>query len=1014
MNTLRSVALCLYFSLFFSNLALALDPNRLLSQYAHSSWLAGNGILEGIPRVFAQTGNGYIWIGTTDGLMRFDGVKFVRWEPPSGEQLPSLRINSLLVASDGSLWIGTAAGLSHWQNNHLSNYSNVRGVVPTIVQARDGTIWFSLADPAATVGRLCEVVATGIKCHGKDEGIPEEVYDSMVQDTDGNFWLGGRTDLVRWKLGVGSTYKLPALRSKLDEGVRAMVVGSDGSLWLGMSGTGRGLGLMHFARGLWEPFVNSEFDRTADVIGLLLDRENALWVATMEHGIYRIYEGKAEHFGSTEGLSSDHVIKVFEDHEGNVWVSTSKGIDNFRDLRVASFSTREGLKGDEVDSVLGLRDGSVLAGGPGFLRVIRLGRVSSLAGDKSLSTVQVTSLLQDHAGRLWVGLDSDLSVYQHGKFHRIYRRNGSSAGMIIGMTEDKDNNIWVEAKGRSMTLIRVDGLEVKEEFPSPPMPSARKVAADPNGGLWLGLVNGDLARYQNGTIKTFRFSHSQDSRVEQLAITSDGSVLGATEFGLIGWKQGKQLILTSKNGLPCTGVFAFISDERDNLWLYTPCGLLEITNSDFQNLWEHADAVIRPTVFDVLDGAQPGRAPFVQAARSSDGRLWFTNGVLLQMIDPNHLNENRIAPPVDIQGISAGGRTYSPQNGLVFPPLQKDLEFEYTALSFVAPQKVRFRYKLEGHDTQWQEPGARRQAFYNDLPPGKYRFRVIACNNDGLWNEKGAVLDFSIAPAWYQTSSFLFFCVGTAILLAWALYRLRIRQIVRTINARFDERLAERTRLARELHDTFLQTIQGSKLVVDDALKKSGDHDRMQRAVEQVSVWLDRAVHEGRDALNSLRTSTTQSNDLAEALRRATEECRMQSSIDVSFLVVGNPGEMHPVVRDEVYRIGYEAIRNACAHSAGGRLEVRLEYTQDLTLCVSDNGRGIDPEILSKGKDSHFGLRGMQERAARIRSIIDIRSSTDSGTRITLTVPGRIAFTSDKLLRPSFFHIVKNFLGKPK
>src|SRR5262249_37807916 len=264
-------------------------------------------------------------------------------------------------------------------------------------------------------------------------------------------------------------------------------------------------------------------------------------------------------------------------------------------------------------------------------------------------------------------------------------------------------------------------------------------------------------------------------------------------------------------------------------------------------------------------------------------------------------------------------------------------------LIFVEPRKVNFRYKLEGHDKEWIDAGPRRQAFYNDLPPAAYRFRVIASNNDGVWNEVGASLDFTIAPRWYQTAVFRILSLLALVLVVWYLYRLRVRQVARTINARFDERLAERTRLARELHDTLLQTVHGSKLVADDALESSDDPVRLRRALKQVSGWLEQATREGRAALNSLRTSTTEGNDLAEALRGAIEDCRVKSSVDASFSVLGTAREMHPIVRDEVYRVGYEAIRNSCEHSQASRLEVELKYTQELSLNVADNGIGIDP-----------------------------------------------------------------------
>ena len=299
---------------------------------------------------------------------------------------------------------------------------------------------------------------------------------------------------------------------------------------------------------------------------------------------------------------------------------------------------------------------------------------------------------------------------------------------------------------------------------------------------------------------------------------------------------------------------------------------------------------------------------------------------------------------------------------------------------------------LEGHDVAWQEPGTRRQAFYNDLRPRRYRFRVIACNEDGVWNNVGATIDFTIAPAWFQTYWFFALCAAGALLIMWLLYRMRVRRVAKAMSVRFDERLAERTRIARDFHDTLLQTIQGSKLVADSALKQSADPTPMRGAMEQLSAWLGRATEESRTALNSLRTSTTEENDLVSAFRRAIEDCRTQSFMEASLSVVGEVSEMHPIVRDEVYRIGYEAIRNACVHSQAARLQVELTYAEDLILRVRDSGVGIAPAIADGGREGHFGLQGMRERADRIMAKLTVETSTSNGTEIKLVVPGSIIY----------------------
>jgi ligand-binding sensor domain-containing protein len=988
----------------------AVDPSRHISQYAHTAWRIQDGVFSSSANAITQTMDGYLWIGTEAGLLRFDGVRFVPWIPPHGKRLPSSNVTSLLGARDGGLWIGMEGGVSHWDNRDLTNYLVEPERINSIIEDRSGTVWFVRSRGSDAAGGLCSIIGPSTHCYGKADGAPgADLASSLVEDSRGNFWIGASSTFVRWKPGSSATFSLKELKSKEGvAGVRDVVPNLDDSVWVGMDLAGRGKGLQQLVQGVWEPFVTPELDSsTLEVQALFRDRENALWIATLRQGVYRINGRKVDHFYSANGLSSDYVNQFYEDREGNLWVVTSSGIDCFRDMPVASFSTREGLATPEVDSVLATKDGTVWIGGAEALDALHQDSVSSTRAGKGLPGDQVTSMLEDHAGRLWVGVDRTMSIYKNGRFRRIARPDGTPIGLAVGMTEDVDKNVWIETTGPPRTLIRIHDLKVQELFPAPKMPAARKVAADPQGGIWLGLMNGDLARYSHGKTEIFPFKHGEDSRVNQLIVNSDSSVLGGTPLGLIGWKQGKQQDLTVRNGLPCDAVYALMEDNHHALWLNTQCGLIEIAGSEMQRWWAQSDITVKVKTFDAFDGVQPGRAPFAGAAKSPDGRLWFANGVVLQMIDPDHLTWNALPPPVHVEEVIADRKSYPPGKNLRLPPLTRDLEIDYTALSFVAPRKVRFRYKLEGRDAVWQEPGTRRQAFYSDLRPGRYQFRVIACNNDGVWNDVGAALDFSVAPAWYQTNWFRALCLICAGVMVCVIYRLRVRQISGAIGARFDERLAERTRMARDLHDTFLQTVQGSKLVADDALEPSTDLIRMRRAMEQLSVWLGRATQEGRAALNSLRT-TTQTNDLAEALRRVTEESAIPSVIAVTFSVIGDPKEMHPIVRDEIYRIGYEAIRNACTHSGASRLEVELRYADDLALRVNDNGTGIDPAVADRGKDGHFGLQGMRERAARIGGKLTLGSSSNSGTEIRLTVPGRIVFRKTMPARRSLFTKMTN------
>jgi signal transduction histidine kinase/ligand-binding sensor domain-containing protein len=973
--------------------AWAVDPDRQISQYGHTAWRIQDGVFNGAPNAIAQTTDGYLWIGTQNGLIRFDGVRFVPWVPLKGKLL-SGGIFSLLAGTDGSLWIGTSTNLAHLQNGNLTNYLNADGRVNSIVKSHDGRIWITRSRVHDDKGPLCEVKDTSLRCYGKADGITAPYAVPLAEDKDGNLWIGSVNLLIRWRAGSSTVFTPTGTRSGEGlSGVQAIAADPDGGIWSGIDSRGPGMGVQRWLNGVRMP-LNPTLSKSAlHVSALFVDRENALWIGTEDQGIYRLSGDKVDRFSSADGLSSDSVTTVYEDTEGNIWIATTEGIDCFRNVRVTTFSTRQGLNANLVDSVLAARDGTIWIGNHGSLDSIRENRLSSIQLTTGLLRQQVTSMLQDHAGRLWVGIDDRLYVYENGSFDPIRRSNKTNVGAVIAITEDRTNNTWAEVLGSPQKLLRIQGREVSEELSEPRMPAATSLAADPQDGIWLGLVNGDLARYRHGRLETFSAGSATRSPVRQILVRPDGSVFVATSSGLTEWKDGALRTLTSQNGLPCNSLYGLVSDNSNSLWLYAQCGLLRVADTELRKWWDGVNAGVKADTFDVFDGARPWGTPFEpHTSRSPDGRLWFANQYVVQMIDPNHLELNAIPPPVHIEEIVADSVNYSTGDQIKLPALTRDLEIDYSALSFVVPQKVRFRYRLENHDPDWQEPGTRRQAFYSGLPPGKYRFHVIACNNDGVWNKEGATLDFSIAPKWYQTMSFrILFCVSFVII-GSILYRIRVRQVAKAIGIRFDERLSERTRMARELHDTFIQTIQGSKLVVDDGLEEPLNPERMHRALGQVSVWLEQAIEEGRAALNSLRSSTTLKNELAPALRRAAEGGVVPDGMTVSVSVIGDVRELHPIVRDEVYRIGNEAIQNAKKHSHGSRLSIDLTYAHDLTLHVGDNGVGIDPDYAIAGREGHHGLQGMRERAARIKGRLTILSSTESGTNISVIVPGSVSF----------------------
>ena len=978
----------------------ALDPGRRISQYGHTAWRIQDGYFGGRLSAVTQTTDGYLWIGTEAGLLRFDGVRFVPWSPPMGQQLPSSRIRSLLGARDGSLWIGTHSGLSRWADQKLTNL-DIHGATGSILEDRDGAVWLVYGDPHHTP--LCRVAETVVRCYEEADGIPDEANGSIIRDAVGNLWIGAQHGVTRWQSGSFSVHDVSALRELEGvDGVEAVAVAADGSILVGMAMPGRGLGLQQLVQGAWKPFEKPGLDGTQlTVATLFVDRQNALWIGTLQQGIYRVYGQTVEHFDMSDGLSGNYVRNFYEDRESNLWVVTSKGVDLFHDLPVVTFSTREGLGTEEVESVLASRDGTIWVGGAESLDAIRPSGVSSLRTGKGLAGSQVGALFEDHAGQLWVGVDETLSIYKKGRLRQISRADGGPIGEVTSITEDKENNIWAEILHESVSrLVRIHDFRIQQEFPAPQLPAARQVVAAPEGSLWLGLVDGHLARVRNGQAVMFHFEQTRDAPIEQLMLGSDGSLLGATADGVVGWKNGKPQVLTTRNGLPCNGAHGLIDDAHGNLWLNLQCGIVQVARSEVQEWWEKPDIVVHPTVFDTYDGAQPGSAVWESAARSGDGRLWFANGSVLQMIDPDHLARNVAGPPVQVEEIVADRKYYHPQNGLRIPPLPRDLEVDYTALSFAVPQKVRFRYKLEGRDAGWQDAGTRRQAFYNDLRPGDYRFRVTACNNSGIWNDAGAFLEFSVVPTYYQTAWFRLSCAGIFLVILWALYQLRLRQLHRQFNIGLEARVNERTRIARDLHDTLLQSLHG--LMFEFQAVRNMFHRRPEEALQALDgaiMGTERAITESQVAIEGLRDAEVAENDLAQLLRTTGEELVASRSAGddaptFGLTVEGGRRTLVPTIRDEVYRIAREVLRNAFRHAHALRIEAEILYDEhQFRLRVRDDGKGMDPQVLEKGgRAGHWGLPGVRERAQQMGAELDLWSEAGKGTEVQLTVAAAIAY----------------------
>jgi signal transduction histidine kinase/ligand-binding sensor domain-containing protein len=966
------------------------NPSTLITQYGHSVWKLGQDGLDATPLSIAQTTDGYIWVGTSNGLLRFDGVRFTPWSPQLGEQLKGSNVLNLMGARDGSLYVGTLQNVARITNGRVYNFQTSLYHPGPFTEDAQGSIWMGDFWNFTDANTFCRLGSESVACLGTKDGLKCNYGRALVSDHPGSMWIGSEEGICHWQ-----RERSPELFAMGE--VDALAVTRAGALWAGNGSEGEGNGLLMFSKGIWRSYVTREVDGTRLPVGCLLsDRYDSLWIGTNGRGLYKLSAGKLDRFDKEDGLSSNNVLRILEDREGDIWVITDRGVDMFRDLSVISYSLREGLPFEKPFAIAAQHDGTVWTGTRGGLVRFRNNVFSSITKD-GLPIINLSHLFNDSQNQLWIVSGDELYQYKDGHFFVLKDPNNRDIGSFGDIVEDRDHQIWASTQdpktGRGY-LLQIAGSRVVERIPlyvptGGETPSS--LAADPRGGLWVEESQHGIFHFLNGRLSPVNIG-GYEGQVNMMSADPDGALWVVTlQKGLIRYNNGKAQRLTKESGLPCSAGIAVLDDHVGNHWFYMSCGIIKVPDSELAAWWRDPKHAIAFTIFNVLDGAEPrlsGNSPVM----TPDGRIWSENQTDLQVIDTRHIPSNHVVPTVHIEKMVVDHKDYSINSYPHLAESPRDLEIDYATSSYQIPERVNFRYRLNGYDAEWTNAGTRRQAFYTDLRPGHYTFRVIACNNDGVWNLSGTSISFTIPPAWYQTVWFRLLCVVLFALLAYAFYQSRLRRYAVLLKARFDERIEERTRLARDLHDTLLQTLQGSKLVADNALESPTDLAGMREALDLVSQWLERASLEGRAALNSLRSSTTETNDLAAALRDAAESGRIGSSVKVAFVLNGTSRDMHPIVREEIYRIGCEAINNACVHSGGSVVTIELTYTHDVLLSVRDNGKGIEEGFLRFGKDGHFGIRGMRERADRVGAKLSLKTTPDGGTEVTLLVPGSVLF----------------------
>jgi signal transduction histidine kinase/ligand-binding sensor domain-containing protein len=1006
--------------------AFALNPDRDIHQLAHRSW----GEKEGYPgraQALAQTTDGFLWIATDKGLFRFDGVHFERYVPRLGDKLSDGPLRGLLALTDGSLWITyrLESKICVLRNGNVKCYSEGEGITSdptTIIQDHEGTLW------ANTERGVIRFNGTRWEHIGKEWNFPEDVplENSIVLfvDSHGTLWAGVNHTVLYLKQG---SKRFEPTGTFAGWSV-SMAEAPDGTIWLAdnfsyVRAMSTSVSAKSAAMAKCEveapkgtlPKCPSESPLVFKIGGpdrLLFDRSGSLWMTSDTSGVFRVphtellrkepistTSNALQKFTSKDGLSADDCNPILEDREGNIWVATRDGLDQFRDTALVSIALPTSI----FQAAIAPADsGDIWVAGSWAY----VARIHADTTNVSLVPADAFKPYRDPAGITWF-MGNSLGRLTDGKFQRVGpspdgRLGSFSSWQIAG---DRFGTLWAFSNGLGFFSLDHDRWKAWKTPPEVAKQHVANMYSDSTGHIWVSTYEGAIITMDRGTIVDYpRKPDSPLRYVETFAEHAPQEIWAGGEGGLVLIGRDHFHLIRPAALDSLEDVTGIVDAGSEGLWLNTSSGVIHVPRDEADRALRDSSYRFQWERFDSSDGL-PGQTvdiyPFPKAVQGTDGKIWFTATRGVAWIDPKEIRRrNPVPPPVEIEAITANGKPYDASNGLRLPPHVRDLTFDYTALSFVQPERIHFRYMLVGQDPDWREVVNDRQVQYSNLAPRHYIFRVIACNNSGVWNETGASLEFSVLPAFYQTVWFRVLYIVGFLWLLWGIYQLRLRQVRLQFATGLEERVQERTRIARELHDTLLQSFQGAVFQFQAARKLLlRNADNAMQVVDEAIQAAEEGITEGRAAIQDLRPEPAAQRDLPELLNAAGHESATAQEPGghppiFSMIVEGKQQTLPPMLQDEVYRISREVIRNAFAHAVASRIEVEIRYDKDqLRVRVRDDGKGIDPKILAAGgQPGHWGISGMRERAQRIGSRLEFWSEMGAGTEVQLTVPAAMAY----------------------
>jgi signal transduction histidine kinase len=967
----------------------AAAPTPLLSDYTHTAW----GGLQGGPvdvLQIAQSSDGWLWMTTAIGLYRYDGVQFERVDAVHGQRLHSNDVLALMADKDGSLWVGYRfGGVTVFRQDGARTFFEGDGLpgggAMHIEAAPDGAVWVATRDGVA---RLAPGAAR-FERQGSEVGLPGKRMFQILFSRDGTQWVASLDGVFFRRPGERQfSHAWPRVA------LMSMAEAPDGSIWASDTAS------RYYRVRTTAPAAGDLPKPALRGTGLRFDREGQTWLLGL-NAVERKLDSLApvvpeQRLTQANGLSGALPQCFFQDREGTIWIGTSAGLDRLRRNRLQPLPISQEF--DHPGMIPG-PDGDVWIGD-------FYGDVRSFGNGKGDKTVLKGHFAAGHRasdGTLWIADDGGLRRRApDGRITLVAPPSEARGFDPQAIHQDSEGGLWVSFSGARLFRL-VDGSWTRHGgLTGFPAGLVLTMSTDAQGRLWMGHAGNEISvvRFERGQGTVRRLDTDAGLALGTvLSLHNDGQHMWAGgERGTMLYRDGRFFALHGAQGETFRGVSGIERQPGGDLWLHGADGIFHIPAASLSTWMQDPARAVAFDRFDALDGLR-GHAsqlrPLPSLIRAANGKLWFSTGSAIAVVDPAHIYRNPLPPPVLVRNVAAGARLYDAEAGkaLTLPQGTAAMRITFTALALAMPERVRLRYRLDGVDREWQEPVGRRAASYTNLAPGTYRFEVSGANEDGVWSPQAASLDIRIPPSFAQTGWFLLIeALGAAILL-YAAYVLRVRYITRRMQERLDARLEERSRIARSLHDTLLQSVQGVLMSFNAHVHHVPEGTRERATLERTLGLAGRLLVEGRDQIMDLRASASP-EEMRLALHAFGNELAGYSGSAFALRIGGRPRSLKPQVSDEVYAIGREALFNASRHAGACHVLLELDYGKDaFTLRIHDDGCGVDEAVLQPGsRQGHWGLPGMRERAAAIGARFELVSRAGEGTDIVVTVPGESAY----------------------